>query len=175
MKRRNRKHLQPVGDLFVVRTHAQDVDRAPFGRAGGGRHRAMAATALWLSELASGRAMNDSAMKRCLRACWHVMRCRCAVFFIDSMFALGTIVKGHSNRDDLNLYAGTTWQILARLQVTPHFLRVPSKQNPADDPSRGRVASLDADPAVERRVARWPQWADGLQHVTGHRCDQGYP
>ena len=97
------------------------------------------------------------------------------VFFKDSMSALGTIVKRHSNRDDLNLYAGTTWQILARLRVTPHFLWVPSKQNPADDPSRDRVASLDADPAVERRVALWPQWAQGLQRVTGHRCDHEYP
>ena len=104
-----------------------------------------------------------------------LMRGRRVVFFIDSMSALGTIVKGHSKRDDLNLYAGTTWQILARLGVTPPFLRVPSKQNPADDPSRGRVASLDADPAVERRVAVWPQWAAGLQHVSGHRCDHEYP
>ena len=104
-----------------------------------------------------------------------LLRGKRVVFYIDSMSALGTIVKGHSNRDDLNLYAGTTWQLLARLRVTLHFLRVPMQQNPADAPSRGRVASLDADPAVERRVALWPQWADGLQHVTGHRCDQAYP
>ena len=103
-----------------------------------------------------------------------LLRGKRVVFYIDSMSALGTIVKGHSRRDDLNLYAGTTWHLLARYGVTPHFLRVPSKQNPADDPSRGCVAELDADPNVERRKAEWPPWASGLTSVVGEHCGIDY-
>jgi len=103
-----------------------------------------------------------------------LLRGKRVVFYIDSMSALGTIVKGHSRRDDLNLYAGTTWHLLARYGVTPHFLRVPSKQNPADAPSRGRVAELDADPHVEKRSAIWPPWASGLTSVAGGNCGLDY-
>jgi len=57
----------------------------------------------------------------------------------------------------------------------PHFLRVPSKQNPADDPSRGRVAALDADPSVDKRKAKWPPWASGLTTTVGEKCDMEFP
>ena len=93
------------------------------------------------------------------------------VFYIDSNAALGSIVKGHSKRQDVNCYAGTVWQLLARHRITAFFKRVPSKQNPADDPSRGQFEQLNADPGAHWWKPVWPRHAAGLVDVHGANCD----
>ena len=107
-----------------------------------------------------------------------ILRGQRVLFFIDSNAALGTILKGHNRRDDLNLYAGTTWLILADLHIEAHFLRVPSKQNPADAPSRcsiepERIAALRAPPHVCERPAVWPPTARGLLERVGSSFNEG--
>ena len=95
------------------------------------------------------------------------------VFFIDSNAALGTIVKGHSRRGDFNLYAGTIWHILALNNITPYFLRVPSKKNPADAPSRGSVTALQKEGATLVQSV-WPLAAQGLLDLTGGSCEPDF-
>ena len=107
-----------------------------------------------------------------------LLRGQRVLFFIDSNAALGTVLKGHNRRDDLNLFAGTTWHLLADLHIEAHFLRVPSKQNPADAPSRcsvepARKAALRARPHTLERRPRWPKTARGLLQTVGATLKKG--
>ena len=104
----------------------------------------------------------------------HLIKGKRVVIYIDSTAAIGSIVKGHSKRQDINLYAGTAWHILADLGVTPYFVRVPSKQNPADAPSRSEFADLEADPGAEWLRPRWPPQAEGLVDVSGAVCEHTF-
>ena len=107
-----------------------------------------------------------------------LLRGQRVLFFIDSNAALGTVLKGHNRRDDLNLFAGTTWHILADLHIEAHFLRVPSKQNPADAPSRcavepERKKALRGRPHTLERRPVWPRTARGLLHSVGATLEEG--
>ena len=103
-----------------------------------------------------------------------LLRDKRVIFYIESNAALGSIVKGHSKRQDVNCYAGTVWQLLARHRITAFFMRVPSKQNPADDPSRGHFTQLNADPGARWIAPAWPKHAAGLVGVTGANCDVSF-
>ena len=96
---------------------------------------------------------------------------RRVLIYIDSNAALGSIVKGHSNRQDINLYAGTVWHLLAKHKITAFFMRVPSKQNPADAPSRGEFRALRRDKGARWAAPVWPQQAMGLLDTVGARCE----
>ena len=89
------------------------------------------------------------------------LRGRRVVFFIDSTAAMGSILRGHHRRSDLNLLVGTIWRELGRLQIHAHFERVPSKSNIADGPSRGDRKLLK-DLEAEWLEASWVKGADGL-------------
>ena len=74
---------------------------------------------------------------------------------------MGSILRGHHRRSDLNLLVGTIWRELGRLQVHAHFERVTSKSNIADGPSRGDRKLLK-DLEAEWLEASWVKGADGL-------------
>ena len=78
------------------------------------------------------------------------------LIFTDNSSVKEALVTGSSkslaSRDLLVLIAS----ILVELHVRLWIARVPSKSNPADAPSRGRVAELEAWTQVARVAAIWP-------------------
>ena len=106
-------------------------------------------------------AYETAAVLGALGSLGETLRGRRAVFFIDSTAAMGSILRGHHRRSDLNLLVGTIWRELGRLQIHAHFERVPSKSNIADGPSRGDRELLE-DLDAEWLEASWVKEADGL-------------
>ena len=57
--------------------------------------------------------------------------------YIDNTTAESILRSGYSTVSDLNCLAAAFWLIAAAHQADIHIIRVPSKSNPADAPSRG--------------------------------------
>ena len=57
--------------------------------------------------------------------------------FVDNTAAQFALSKGSSKAADLNSFCAAFWLNAARHNVSITILRVPSKENPADAPSRG--------------------------------------
>ena len=62
--------------------------------------------------------------------------------FVDNNGVLGNLIKGSSIAADLNQAIGSLWLDIARLQIGLHAVRVESKANIADGPTRGFLSLL---------------------------------
>ena len=81
-----------------------------------------------------------------------------AFFFIDNNAVLLSILKGSAkSNSELNLAIGRFWLDLANNRVAPFFLRVESKANIADAPSRDSTEELERLGAV-RVEPIFPPW-----------------
>ena len=93
--------------------------------------------------------------------------CKRVVFFIDNQSALGALKKGRSSVSDLNAVVGLVHRELRRLGIEATFLRVPSKLNIADWPSRGR------SPGIGTPAPRWTAWKPVVRALSAH-CQKGF-
>ena len=59
------------------------------------------------------------------------------ILFIDNVAAQFALSKGASKAADINSFCAAFWILLARFNIDTTIVRVPSKENPADGPSRG--------------------------------------
>ena len=62
-----------------------------------------------------------------------------SIFFIDNDAALSALIRGTAEDQTASLLISIFWRICTENRITPWLERVCSKNNPADDPSRGRV------------------------------------
>ena len=63
--------------------------------------------------------------------------------FIDSTVALGTLLRGASRQADWNALVGDLWLSVATAGWELYAWRVPSRQNPADAPTRPVAKSCE--------------------------------
>ena len=70
------------------------------------------------------------------------------LLLVDSEAAEGSLVKGYSSKEDLCELAGAFWGLNIALGSVPYIDRVPTDSNPADEPSKGIYAELEALGAV---------------------------
>ena len=61
------------------------------------------------------------------------------IFFIDNEAAGAALVRGTSEDETARALVGCFWRVCIENNVTPWIERVCSKNNPADEPSRGPV------------------------------------
>ena len=64
-----------------------------------------------------------------------------SIFFIDNDAALSAMIRGTSDDEAARILITIFWRICSDKKITPWLERVCSKNNPADDPSRGRVGA----------------------------------
>jgi len=74
--------------------------------------------------------------------------------YIDNTTAESILRSGYSTASYLNHLAAAFWIIAAAHQADIHIIRVPSKSNPADAPSRG-----EAPPRASAQLQEPPSWA----------------
>ena len=80
------------------------------------------------------------------------------VVHIDNNTVLHSILKGSAKiNQELNIAIGKMWLDCAKNNMALHFLRVESKANVADDPSRGRFDIL-VDLGAKRVEPILPEW-----------------
>ena len=65
-----------------------------------------------------------------------------SIIFIDNNGVLGGLIRGSCMAADLNQAIGNVWLDIARLQIGLHAVRVESKANIADGPTREFLALL---------------------------------
>ena len=88
----------------------------------------------------------------------HLMQGKKIIFMIDSESALGALVKGYSDREDMCELVGLFWKQIAQLDILTYLDRVPTDCNPADDPSRNDMSIAEylgwviADPIIPIEV-----------------------
>ena len=58
--------------------------------------------------------------------------------FVDNIAAQFVLEKGASKVSDINAVCAGFWLLVARLYLSVEVIRVTSKENPADAPSRGK-------------------------------------
>ena len=88
--------------------------------------------------------------------------------YIDNNGSMSAWIKGGSTSPEQNIFVGMGWLMMAELNVSSHFLRVPSFCNLADRSSRGNVKELLAMGAVED-APHLPSWmADFLAALARH-------
>jgi hypothetical protein len=69
-----------------------------------------------------------------------LLRGRLLILMVDSEAAEGALVKGYSGRADLCRLTGVFWAAAHLLETAIYIDRVPTDANPADGPSRGKLA-----------------------------------
>ena len=62
-----------------------------------------------------------------------------ALFFIDNDAATSALIRGTSDDETARLLIDIFWRTCTRSRITPWIERVCSKNNPADEPSRGPI------------------------------------
>ena len=72
---------------------------------------------------------------------------------VDNTAAESILRRGSSAHEDLNMIVGSFWLLACRQNLRVDVLRVPTKENPADPPSRGR-APPRASAATQRPLGR---------------------
>ena len=84
---------------------------------------------------------------------------------VDNQSVLGAMTSGSSGADDLNTGIGKTWLEVASQSISLHLVRVESKANVADGPSRDDLSYLEemdaqfVEPVLPdwaRTLWRWP-------------------
>ena len=88
------------------------------------------------------------------------MRGRQVLQFIDNNSAKDALIRGWSAHPASEGIVRAVWEQEMELQTATWYERVPSDSNPADEPSRGALASLEASGArrVQPRLpAGWAQ------------------
>ena len=74
---------------------------------------------------------------------------QCLVFmFIDNDSVLYSVVKGRGSNPEVNIGIGRLWMEFASRHVAPQFVRVESKANLADGPTRNNFVHLETLDAV---------------------------
>ena len=84
---------------------------------------------------------------------------------VDNQGVLGAMVSGRAGADDLNIGIGKLWLMVADAGISLHIVRVESKTNVADGPSRDYLdllRGLNAEfvepalPSWVRSLWQWP-------------------
>ena len=84
---------------------------------------------------------------------------------VDNQGVLGALISGRAGVEDLNMGIGKLWLMIADAGISLHVVRVESKANIADGPSRGHLELLEdlsavfVDPVLPPWVHtlwRWP-------------------
>ena len=83
---------------------------------------------------------------------------------IDNQGVLGSFVSGRAGAADMNLSIGQTWLQAAAIGAGIHFVRVESKSNLADRPTRDQFDILNKLGAREA-PPKWPAWVYELSHM----------
>ena len=81
--------------------------------------------------------------------------------WIDNQGVLHSLLRGSSVADDLNTLIGRMWMVLAKIQCDLSVMRVESKANIADGPTRkdfSEIAALGA----KFHPPCWPTWASSV-------------
>ena len=79
------------------------------------------------------------------------------IFFIDNEAAGAALVRGTSEDETARALVGCFWRVCIENNVTPWIERVCSRNNPADEPSRGarrRQRNLRRSPVLDAKVFR---------------------
>ena len=97
-----------------------------------------------------------------LSLCPERLRGMKVVHFIDSVAALGSIIKGFSRQEDLALVVGRLWFEASELMLNYTAQFVPTHLNLADGPSRDDVALLTRMGARELHDWSFPHFGGGL-------------
>ena len=88
----------------------------------------------------------------------HLMQGKKIIFMIDSESALGALVKGYSDREDMCELVGLFWKQIAQLDILTYLDRVPTDCNPSDEPSRNDMSIAEylgwviADPIIPSEI-----------------------
>ena len=69
------------------------------------------------------------------------IRGKLVLLFIDSEPVEAALIKGYSAKDDVCELVGLFWDLVLELRCSVYIDRVPTDSNPADNPSRGDVAT----------------------------------
>ena len=69
------------------------------------------------------------------------IRGKLVLLFIDSEPVEAALIKGYSAKEDVCELVGIFWELVLELRCSVYIDRVPTDSNPADNPSRGDVAT----------------------------------
>ena len=69
------------------------------------------------------------------------IRGKLVLLFIDSEPVEAALIKGYSAKEDVCELVGIFWELVLELRCSVYIDRVPADSNPADNPSRGDVAT----------------------------------
>ena len=92
----------------------------------------------------------------------------CVTAFCDNNCVLQSFLKGTSRATEVNMMCGRLWLEMAKWEVGLHLLRVSSKSNPSDGPSRGNY-ELAEELKMTRVAVIWPEWLTEIMEIDDYQ------